>query len=274
MPISLDQVDAFASGPFSGNPAAVCLLPEPADAAWMAAVAEENRLSETAFVLAHDDGTFGLRWFGLTREVQLCGHATLASAHVLWERGHVRPDQTIRFQTRFSGELTCRREGRVILMDFPALPVAPCDEPDGLLAALGVKSATAIAQGSWDYLVELENADAVKAVAPNFNALAPLMERGAIVTAPGDGTPYDFVSRFFAPAVQVNEDPVTGSAHCLLAPYWQPRIGDRAMRAFQASARGGEVHVRAQGDRVELGGEALTVTHGHLTERASERFRG
>jgi len=267
MPITIDQIDAFTTRPFHGNPAAVCLLDSPAHATWMQSVAEEMRLSETAFVVSEGD-RWGLRWFTPTCEVDLCGHATLASSHCLWERGLARPDAPIRFRTERSGELVCMRHGERIVMDLPAAAARPVDPPATLLEALGCE-AVQVCDGPWDYLVEVASEEVVRALDPDFRALAPLKERGVIVTARGDGRPYDIVSRFFAPAAGVVEDPVTGSAHCMLATHWQARIGDRDLHAYQASARGGELHVRLRGDRVSLAGHAVTVTRGHLAEAAA-----
>lgn len=267
MPIPIDQIDAFTTRPFGGNPAAVCLLASPAEARWMQSVAEEMHLSETAFVVPEGD-RWGLRWFTPACEVELCGHATLASAHCLWERGLAPAGSPIRFRTEKAGELVCVREGERIAMDFPAAPSRPVDPPPALLAALGCE-AVQVCDGPWDYLVEVAGEDVVRGLDPDFRVLAPLKERGVIVTARGDGKPFDIVSRFFAPAAGVDEDPVTGSAHCMLASHWQERIGDRDLHAFQASARGGELVVRRRGDRVSLAGHAVTVTRGELSEAAT-----
>jgi PhzF family phenazine biosynthesis protein len=266
MEIRIDQIDAFTTRPFQGNPAAVVLLDSPAHAAWMQAVAEEMRLSETAFVVPEGD-RWGLRWFTPACEVELCGHATLASAHCLWERELVARDTGIRFRTERAGELVCRRDGERIAMDLPAAAADPVDPPPGLLEALGCE-AVQVCDGPWDYLVEVASEEIVRGLDPDFRALAPLKERGVTVTARGDGRPFDFVSRFFAPAAGVDEDPVTGSAHCMLASYWQPRVGDRDLHAYQASARGGELLVRLRGDRVSIAGHAVTITRGHLSEAA------
>lgn len=249
-------VDAFTDRPFSGNPAAVCLLEEAADPAWMQAVAAELNLSETAFVLPRSDGDHDLRWFTPAVEVDLCGHATLASAHVL--------GGAARFHTR-SGVLECRAvDDGWIEMDFPALaPVAAF--PDHVaLDALGVRAAGRYFRSLYDLLVEVDTADEVRALRPDLGALARLGGRGWIVTSVGDRPGIDFVSRFFAPAVGVGEDPVTGSAHCVLAPYWAERLGRTTMVAEQVSARGGIVRTRLEGERVVLGGRAVRVWEGVL----------
>jgi PhzF family phenazine biosynthesis protein len=257
------QIDAFADRPFAGNPAAVCLLPGPRDDRWLQAVAMEMNLSETAFLLREGDG-FRLRWFTPAVEVDLCGHATLASAHFLWEEGLLRPNQPARFHTR-SGLLTAERSGDWIELDFPALPTEPSPAPPGLVEALSV-SPTFVGKSRFDYLLELESEAALRALRPNFTLLETVAARGIIVTARA-AAPYDFVSRFFAPQSGVNEDPVTGSAHCALGPYWASRLGKNELLAFQASARGGVVKVRAAGDRVRLGGRAITVLRGELLDR-------
>ena len=272
MPLSLDQIDAFTHRPFAGNPAAVCLLPEPAGADWMQSVAEEMRLSETAFV-SPDGEEWRLRWFTPKCEVQLCGHATLAAAHCLWERGLADRGAAIRFRTIHSGVLVCTREDDRIAMDFPARPAREAEPPTGLLDALGC-AATRVARGPYDWLVEVADPAGVRSLNPDFRALRKYDVRGVIVTSRGDGRPYDIVSRFFAPGAGVDEDPVTGSAHCTLAPWWQERIGDRDILAYQASARGGELRIRARGDRVRLSGGAVTITRGHLSESAAHASFG
>jgi PhzF family phenazine biosynthesis protein len=261
MPLPLFQVDAFTPTPFAGNPAAVCLLPAPADPRWMQDVAAEMNLSETAFVHP-GGGAFGLRWFTPAVEVDLCGHATLATAHVLWEQGRLSGDAPARFSTK-SGLLTAQRSGDWIEMDFPATPPAPAAMPPGLAAALGV-APRAVARSRFDYLVELDSADAVRRLAPDIAALGRIAARGVIVTSRADSDDYDFVSRFFAPAAGVAEDPATGSTHCALAPWWAAKLGRTEMVGFQASPRGGVVRVRLAGDRVILGGQAVTVLRGTL----------
>jgi PhzF family phenazine biosynthesis protein len=255
------QVDSFTNRPFAGNPAGVCILAQPREDAWMQHVACEMNLSETAFLLQQEDG-YNLRWFTPAVEVDLCGHATLASAHILWETGALPPDQQARFYTR-SGLLTADRRGEWIEMDFPAKPEEPADAPDEVLEALGVP-AKYIGRSQFDLLVELDSEDVVRAVKPNFGLLERVPVRGVIVTSRSDSGEYDFVSRFFAPAVGVNEDPVTGSAHCCLSPFWSKRLGRNELVGYQASARGGVVRVRLEGDRVRIGGQAVTVLKGEL----------
>jgi PhzF family phenazine biosynthesis protein len=264
VPIPLLQVDAFTSEPFRGNPAAVCLLDQPASDPWMLAVAAEMNLSETAFVLARADGDgFGLRWFTPKVEVELCGHATLAAAHVLWETGWLAAGDAARFHTA-SGVLTCTRNGATIWMDFPALPSEDVDEPRGLAAALGA-SPVRVARNRHDHLVELASPDAVRTLDPDLAALAEIETRAIVVTARAeDDHEYDFVSRCFGPRVGIDEDPVTGSAHCALGPWWAARLGRAQLVGYQASARGGIVHVTVDGDRVRLGGDAVTVVRGEL----------
>jgi PhzF family phenazine biosynthesis protein len=256
------KVDSFTAEPFAGNPAGVCLLPEPRDERWMQAVAREMNLSETAFLLRESAG-FGLRWFTPVAEVALCGHATLASAHVLWEEGLIAPGDTARFTTA-SGELRAARRGELIELDFPSKPETPSAPPGRLLEAIGVKPVY-VGRNVFDYLLLLESEAAVRAVTPDFALLRGVDVRGVIVTAPASAPGYDFVSRFFAPAVGVDEDPVTGSAHCCLGPFWAARLGRTELSAFQVSARGGALRLRVQGDRVFLGGRAVTVLRGELS---------
>lgn len=257
MPIEIHQVDAFASAPFTGNPAAVCFPDTSKDDAWLQRVAAEMNLSETAFLWPEADG-FRLRWMTPSTEVDLCGHATLASAHVLWESG--RAEGTIRFHTR-SGVLQAERDGAQIMLDFPATPPRPSEPPAGLFEALGV-DATEVCRSRFDILVRLPDEAAVRALRPDLRALSRVDARGVIVTA--EGSRHDFVSRFFAPAAGVDEDPVTGSAHCALGPYWSERLGRARLRAHQASARGGDLEVEVTGDRVRLYGRAITVLSGQL----------
>ena len=255
------QVDAFTNRPFAGNPAAVCILPRPREERWMQDVAREMNLSETAFLDRREDG-FNLRWFTPAVEVDLCGHATLASAHVLWEEGYLRPEEPAHFHTR-SGLLTAERWGTWIELDFPTKPDAPATAPPGLTDALGV-TPIYLGRSQFDYLLEVPSEEIVRAVTPDFARLAGLPVRGVIVTSRSASAEFDFVSRFFAPAVGVNEDPVTGSAHCSLGPYWRARLGKCELVGYQASARGGVVRVRLNGDRVRLGGLAVTVLLGRL----------
>ncbi len=262
----LFQVDAFTERPFGGNPAAVCLVEDDVDADWMQSVATEMNLSETAFLTPAGDGVYGLRWFTPAYEVDLCGHATLASAHVLWEE-KIEGPEPLNFETR-SGLLTAVRVADgLIQMDFPADPPAPrgpADEPARLAAALGA-DVVSVQRGRFDILVELGDAAAVRGLAPDFRTLRGFDARGVIVTAPCDGLhAADFVSRCFYPAAGVDEDPVTGSAHCTLASFWCPRLGRTSLVGWQASRRGGRVAVVLAGDRVLLGGRAVTVLRGEL----------
>ncbi|MBK6421080.1 MAG: PhzF family phenazine biosynthesis protein [Gemmatimonadetes bacterium] len=256
-------VDAFTDRPFAGNPAAVCVLAAPASEAWMRDVAREMNLAETAFL--HRVGeAFALRWFTPTVEVDLCGHATLASAHVLWEEAHLVPGEMARFETR-SGRLTAVQAGDGIELDFPRAAAEAVPAPADLLPGLGLGAARWVGRNRFDYLVEVGGETEVRTLAPNFHALRSLGIRGVIVTSLADpGRPYDFVSRFFAPGAGIDEDPVTGSAHCALGPYWGARLGRDALTGYQASARGGTVHVTCRGDRVLLGGQAVTVLRASL----------
>jgi PhzF family phenazine biosynthesis protein len=253
----LHTVDAFTNRPFTGNPAAVCILPQPADESWMKLVAREMSLSETAFLHPVEDG-FLLRWFTPTVEVKLCGHATLASAFTLWETGILKPDETARFST-LSGRLTCVREGEWIAMDFPAKECAACEPPSGLSDALGCDLLFCGSNGM-DYLVEARDENTLRALLPNMSLLGQLPVRGVIVTSRSEETSFDFVSRFFAPAAGVNEDPVTGSAHCALGPYWRTKLGKADFTAFQASDRGGVVRLSVREDRVILRGQAVMMS--------------
>jgi predicted PhzF superfamily epimerase YddE/YHI9 len=261
MSLPVVQVDAFTDRPFTGNPAAVCLLPAPGDDRWMRDVAREMNLSETAFLHPERSG-YRLRWFTPVVEVALCGHATLASAHVLWQDGHLDPDRPARFHTQ-SGELTAQRRGDWITLDFPALPAAPVEPPPGLLEALGGR-ARAVARSRFDYLVELDDEDAVRRLTPDYAALARVAARGVMVTSRATDSEFDFISRFFAPQSGILEDPVTGSAHCTLGPYWHARLDKASLVAFQASPRGGVVRVEVREGRVTLGGRAVTVLRGEL----------
>jgi PhzF family phenazine biosynthesis protein len=259
--VEIVQIDAFTSRPFTGNPAAVCILREEPPEWWLQDVAREMNLSETAFLAPHEDG-FDLRWFTPTTEVELCGHATLASAHLLWEDGHLPPGATARFHTR-SGLLTAVREGAWIHLDFPAEPARPVTPPDTLARALGVEPLW-VGRSRFDLLVELADEKTVRTVSPDLGLLRALDARGVIVTSRAVGDRADFVSRFFAPRVGVDEDPATGSAHCTLAPFWAERLGREQMTGYQVSSRGGTVRVRNLGHRVILGGQAVTVMRGVL----------
>jgi len=261
MGLPLFQVDAFTDRPFAGNPAAVCLLNEPGDAAWMQQVAREMNLSETAFLYRQDDG-YSLRWFTPAVEVALCGHATLASAHVLWEQGHLSADAQARFHTQ-SGLLTAVRDGDWIEMDFPAKPEQPAESIPALAEALGI-TPLYVGMSQFDCLVEVESEADVRELQPDLARLAAIPARGIIVTSRASTPGYDFVSRFFAPNVGVPEDPVTGSAHCVLSPFWSKRLGRARLIGYQASPRGGVVRVQLEGERVRLGGQAVTILHGEL----------
>lgn len=266
------HVDAFSSTPFGGNPAAVCLLSEPRSYIWMQRVAEEMNLSETAFLLKEGEG-YNLRWFTPTVEVELCGHATLASAHTLWEQGYLKPEEEAHFSTQ-SGWLHARRAGNWIEMDFPAEPEQEAAPPQDLLRALELPISY-VGQNRFDYLIEVDSETSLRAAIPNLNLLKTLPIRGVCITAPSSAPEYDFVSRFFAPAVGISEDPVTGSAHACLAVYWARRLGKNELIGYQASRRGGIVRVRLEGDRVMLGGQAVTVSTAELSDAvqlAEQRF--
>lgn len=273
MTTPLFQVDAFTNEPFKGNPAAVCVLDKPADENWMQAVAAEMNLSETAFIQPHEDPfkrAWRLRWFTPQTEVDLCGHATLATAHVLFNEGYLKPTDKAQFHTK-SGLLTCLYDpSGWITMDFPATPAEEADPPEGLLAALGLNEVFYIGRNRFDCLVEVDSPEVVQALTPNMSMLAQVEARGVIVTSRSDRDKrdkrdnIDFVSRFFGPAVGVPEDPVTGSAHCCLAPYWAGKLGKNHLTGYQASKRGGTVQVTLNGDRVELRGQAVTVWRGTL----------
>ncbi|CAD79167.1 MAG TPA: PhzF family phenazine biosynthesis protein [Rhodopirellula baltica] len=270
--IPIWQVDAFADRPFTGNPAAVCILERYPSDEWMQNVAMEMNLSETAFVVPTDDaGSFHLRWFTPATEVDLCGHATLAAAHTLIEQACVEAGQPIRFQTR-SGELVCTPSDSRITLNFPATP--PSDDVDPTVAeqtrgALGIREATVL-RSKYDLLVIVEDASIVESLRPNFNTIADIDTRGVMVSAAGGSNGTDFVSRFFAPQCGINEDPVTGSAHCCLAPYWAARLGKTSVVGYQASSRGGTVNCEVAGGRVHLAGTAVTVLEGRLLSEPAE----
>ncbi len=259
-------VDAFTHKAFAGNPAAVCVLTEPTTDEWMQSVAREMRHSDTAFCTPLKDGSFELRWFTAGGEVRLCGHATLATAHVLWEEGWLEHRRVARFAT-LSGELTAAPSGRVIELDFPARPPAEVEAPAGLLDALRVTAAW-IGRDLEDHVVLLSDEAAVKDCAPDFGALRAIETRGVIITALAEQDKVDFVSRFFAPRFGIDEDPVTGSAHCSLAPFWASRLDKTVLTARQLSTRGGELEVELAGDRVKLRGTCVTTLRGNLTESA------
>jgi len=256
------QVDAFTNRPFAGNPAAVCMLDRPPDDAWMQNVAAEMNLSETAFLLPREDG-WGLRWFTPTVEVKLCGHATLAGAHVLWEADYLTPESDACFHTA-SGLLTAVRKDDWIEMDFPAWPVKEeISSLQGLAEVLGITPVRAYRAG-WTQLVEVESESAVRQISPDFAAMKAGPWGNAVVTAPSDSPDFDFVSRFFAPEIGIDEDPATGATHCTLGPYWTQRFGKDHLVGHQLSARGGVVKVAVAGDRVKLCGQAVTTLRGEL----------
>jgi PhzF family phenazine biosynthesis protein len=260
------QVDAFTDSAFAGNPAAVCLLDRPADPRWMQQLAAEMNLAETAF-LDPRQGGYGLRWFTPVVEVALCGHATLASSHVLFETGLAAEGEPIRFDTA-SGPLAARKDGGAIVLDFPATPAVQQEPPPGLLDAIGVSGPAWTGRAPEDFLVVVAAEEEVTGLRPDMAKLAAVTMRGVIVTAPATRPGADFVSRFFAPAVGIPEDPVTGSAHCTMAPYWFERLGRSELTGFQASPRGGTVRVQAAADRILLTGYAVTVLTGELSAAA------
>jgi PhzF family phenazine biosynthesis protein len=278
MPQSIAVVDAFTAEPYRGNPAGICVLPAATSDQWMQSVAIEMNHAETAFLVKRTTGNedgYDLRWFTPGGEVDLCGHATLASAHHLWESEALSANEQARFHTR-SGLLTADRvviDGALwIELDFPAEPVSPAATPDGLAAMLGAEPVF-VGRNRLDYLVELKDEATVRALRPDFNQIAALSEeesvRGIIVTAAATGSKADVVSRCFFPRFHIDEDPVTGSAHCGLAPYWLSRLGRQEIVAYQASARGGWLHLRVAGDRVKLRGQAVTTLRGELAQRAN-----
>lgn len=259
--MKLYQIDAFTDVPFRGNPAAVCLLDEPKPEPWMQAVAQEMNLSETAFLFPEGDG-WRLRWFTPVAEVSLCGHATLASAHMLFETGRQAEGAPAHFYT-LSGLLTAVRRAGWIELNFPAHTLEPAAPPEGLVQALGAEPVfTARYKNSM--LVEFASEAVLRGLQPDFLALKALPLRTVAVTCCSENSEFDFISRYFAPRMGVNEDPVTGSAHCALTPYWSSKLGKNALRAYQASPRGGVLHVRLEGSRVVIAGQAVTVFSGEL----------
>jgi len=261
MAIRIVTVDAFTDVAFAGNPAAVCVLQEPRPEQWMRHVAREMNLSETAFLLPNGDG-FQLRWLTPSIEVDLCGHATIASAHVLWQDSHLPAGQQARFHTR-SGLLLADRRGEWIELDFPIKIATEAEPPAELLPALGVE-ALAVAKNVFDYLVEVESEEILRGMSPDHSLLRKLPVRGVIVTARSSTAGFDFISRFFAPGSGIDEDPATGSSHTALGPYWGRKLGKSEMTGYQASARGGVVRVRLNGERIILGGQAVTVMEAQL----------
>lgn len=263
MGLGIFQVDAFTDRAFAGNPAAVCILTDPRGDAWMQSLAQEMNLSETAFLRKQEDG-FGLRWFTPAVEVALCGHATLASAHILWETGMLAPKEQARFHT-LSGLLMAQRKGDWIELNFPTTPEQRATPPPRLMEALGV-TPKYVGKSKFDYLVEVDKEETVRNLKPDFGLLRAMQVRGVMVTSQATSPAYDFVSRFFAPGSGIDEDSVTGSAHCCLGPFWSERLDKKELTAYQASKRGGTVRVRVSGDRVYLSGQAVTVFRGELAD--------
>ncbi|MBD3286953.1 PhzF family phenazine biosynthesis isomerase [candidate division WOR-3 bacterium] len=266
MGIPIYQVDSFTAEVFKGNPAAVCILADEVSAGWMQGVAAEMNLSETAFLFKKGTG-FSLRWFTPKVEVDLCGHATLASAHVLWEQGYLAPGEEARFYTA-SGLLEARRKRTWIELDFPAQPEAPLEESAYVSATLTNALGTTpsyLGKNEFAILAGYKDEKTIRQMKPDIELLGTLPGLGVIVTAPCEGLEYDFVSRFFAPGAGIDEDPVTGAAHCCLGPYWAAGLGKKDLVGYQASQRGGVVRVKVTGDRVILGGQAVTVLRGELT---------
>jgi PhzF family phenazine biosynthesis protein len=263
MGVKIYQVDAFTDQPFAGNPAGVCILQGPVEDEWMQKVAREMNLSETAFLWRLEEG-FSLRWFTPAVEVELCGHATLASAHILWETRTLARRREARFHT-LSGLLTATRGADGIEMNFPATPEEPAGVLPELIDSLGVEPRY-VGRSIFDYLVEVGSEEEVTNLKPDFVLLRQIPIRGVMVTSRASSPGFDFVSRFFAPGVGIDEDPVTGSSHCCLGPYWANKLAKGEMVAYQASARGGTLRVRVDGDRVYIGGQAVTVLRGELLD--------
>jgi PhzF family phenazine biosynthesis protein len=259
----ISQVNAFTNIPFTGNPAAVCILPTSQPSEWMQKIAAEMNLSETAFLVKQEDG-YHLRWFTPTTEVPLCGHATLASAQVLWSEGHLLPTEVAHFHTQ-SGLLTATKQGEWIQLNFPVNHSQPAEFLPQISQALGVPIKL-LMQNSLGYLIELESEKLVREMQPNFELIKALPLSNIIVTSLSESSSeYDFVSRFFAPGLGVNEDPVTGAAHCCLAPFWRNRLHKNEFVAYQASSRGGIVKVSYDGgSRVFLSGQAVTIWQGEM----------
>lgn len=251
------QVDVFADKPFSGNPAAVCILPQEASPEWMLQMAMEMNCSDTAFVL-RQDGISQLRFFTPRVEIDLSGHTTLASAFILWQEGYVRPTEEVHFTSK-GGKLSVKRTGKWIEMRLPAWKEKSAEAPPDLLKALGLLKPLYVGKNEYDYIVEVESEGLLRSLAPNFFLLEAIPVRGVIVTARSDSTTFDFVSRYFAPAVGVDEDPVTGSAHCCLCPYWSAKLNKKELVGYQASLRGGVVGCHDEGNTVLLKGQAITV---------------
>jgi len=265
MGFRIAQVDAFTDKAFAGNPAGVCILTERVSDSWMQNMAKEMNLAETAFLLK-ESGGYNLRWFTPTIEVELCGHATLAAAHTLWELGYLPENESAHFSS-LSGPLHAHRSGAWIELDFPAERESESTCPDALAKGLGTQF-TYVGKNRFDYLVVVESEQLVRGLTPNMAMLRQVPERGVIVTAASDSDEFDFVSRFFAPSVGIDEDPVTGSAHCCLAPYWANLLGKSELVAYQASERGGIVRMRLENDRVILAGKAVTIFTGETSPGA------
>jgi len=259
--IEIFQVDAFTNKAFSGNPAAICILKEPKEEGFMQSLAKEMNLSETAFLLEKEDG-YSLRWFTPSMEIDLCGHATLASAYVLWENGNLSRDKEAKFYTK-SGILKAKIVDNWIQLDFPALSQEPFDPPKGLIEALGIEPIY-IGKSKSNYLIQVESEDEVRNMKPNYNEIMNIPMHGVMVTSISKSPEYDFVSRFFAPEAGIFEDPVTGSAHCCLGPFWKGKLGKDTFMAYQASHRGGRLKVQVADDRVLLSGEAVMIFRGEL----------
>jgi PhzF family phenazine biosynthesis protein len=261
MSLHITQVDAFTNEPFQGNPAAVCILPAAREEKWMKLVAREMNLAETAFLVREGDG-FRLRWFTPTQnEVRLCGHATLASAHVLYEDGILDRNERAKFQT-LSGSLYASWKDGWIELDFPRLTIEPMSSPEALQKGLNAQIKFS-GRSMQCWLAELDSENTIRKLEPDFRRLKEL-DRDVLITSRSDSAEYDFVSRYFAPRHDIDEDPVTGSAHCVLGPYWAERLGKNEFRAYQASERGGSMTVRVEVDRVYLRGQAVTVLRGEL----------
>lgn len=262
MKLPIFTVDAFTNEPFKGNPAAVCLLKEEIPTSLMQSIAFELNLAETAFVLKEKDSdTYSLRWMTPVSEVDLCGHATLATSHILWQEGICKKSEAIHYNTR-SGLLKADYHEGEIGLDFPAIPQKKIDYPPELIDAIGGVQPKYVGMTKWNYIIELGSESDIINLKPDFNVMLKLPGWGTIITAAADMPGYDFISRFFAPEKGIQEDPVTGSAHCALAPYWQGRLGKNTFKAYQASERGGTLDIVIEGDRVYLTGEGVTVISG------------
>ncbi|MFA6449819.1 MAG: PhzF family phenazine biosynthesis protein [bacterium] len=262
MTTTIFQVDAFTTEPFRGNPAGVCILDNEADERWMQDVATEMALSETAFLQKKDDG-YSLRWFTPAAEVDLCGHGTLASAHILFEQNQLAPDAVARFHTR-SGLLTVVKKAGWLEMDFPAEPDQPAPGAAKFSEALGNITIKYLGRNRMDFIVEIESEKLLRELSPDMAKVKEITTRGLIVTSVAESDEFDFASRFFAPILDIPEDPVTGSAHCCLAPYWEKRLGKSSFNARQVSKRGGVLKVRSAGDRVIIAGQAITIMRNEL----------